>query len=192
MDFARISIQKPVLTWLLIMASLFGGYWGFIKVGRLEDPAFTIKEAVVFTAYPGASAAEVEREVTDKIEAEIQRLDSIKEIRSRSFAGRSVIEVELVWTAGPDDIPQIWDELRRKVSDIQPMLPPGVGPSMVNDDFGDVYGLLYAVNSAQVDQADLHRYVKRLKTQLMQVGDVADVQILGDISEELHLSLIHI
>ncbi|MBK1879698.1 efflux RND transporter permease subunit [Pelagicoccus mobilis] len=189
MDFARVSIQKPVLTWLLIVASLLGGYWGFLKVGRLEDPAFTIKEAVVFTLYPGASAEEVEREVTDKIEAEIQRLGSVKEIRSRSYAGRSVIEVELLWTAGPDDIPQIWDELRRKVGDIQPMLPPGVRPTLVNDDFGDVYGLLYAVSSERVDYASLHRYVKRLKTQLMQVQDVADVQILGDISEELHVDI---
>lgn len=189
MDFARVSIQKPVLTWLLILSSLLGGYWGFQNVGRLEDPAFTIKEAVLFTSYPGASAEEVEREVTDKIEAAIQRLDMVKEIRSQSYAGRSVIQVELFGTAGPDVIPQIWDELRRKVGDVQAMLPPGAGPTLVDDDFGDVYGLLYAVNSSQIEHADLHRYVKRLKTQLMQVQDVADVQILGDIGEELHIDV---
>ncbi len=189
MDFAKISIQKPVLTWLLILGSLFGGYYGFLKVGRLEDPAFTIKEAVVFTGYAGASAAEVEAEVTDKLEAAIQRLDSIKEVRSRSYAGRSVIEVELVGTAGPNEIPQIWDELRRKIGDTQALLPPGAGPSFVNDDFGDVYGLFYTVNSAEVEPSELHAYVKRLKKQLMQVQDVADVQILGDVSEELHVDI---
>lgn len=189
MDFAKISIQKPVLTWLLILGSLFGGYYGFLKVGRLEDPAFTIKEAIVVTRYAGASALEVESEVTDKLETAIQRLDSIKEVRSRSYAGRSVIEVELVGTAGPNEIPQIWDELRRKVGDTQAMLPPGAGPSFVNDDFGDVYGLFYAVNSSDLEPSELHAYAKRLKTQLLQVQDVADVQILGDISEELHIDV---
>ncbi len=189
MDFAKISIQKPVLTWLLILGSLLGGYYGFVKVGRLEDPAFTIKEAIVFTPYPGASAEEVEGEVTDKLEAAIQRLDSVKEVRSRSYAGRSVIEVELLGTAGPKVIPQIWDELRRKIGDTQAMLPPGAGPSFVNDDFGDVYGLYYSVNSSEVEPRELHAYVKGLKKQLMQVKDVADVQILGDIGEELHVEV---
>lgn len=187
MDFARISIQKPVLTWLLVIGSLIGGYFGYLKVGRLEDPAFTIKEAVVITPYPGATAEQVELEVTDRLEAAIQRLESVKELRSKSYAGSSVIEVELMGTSGPDVIPQIWDELRRKVGDIQPYLPDGVMPSMVNDDFGDVYGILYTLYSDEVSPADLHAYAKRLRLQLLQVKDVADVQISGDIGEEFHV-----
>ncbi|EDY84323.1 RND transporter, HAE1/HME family, permease protein [Verrucomicrobiia bacterium DG1235] len=187
MDFARVSIKKPVITWLLVAGSVLGGWFGYLNVGRLEDPAFTIKEAVVVTQYPGASAAEVEREVTDKLESAIQRLDSIKEVRSRSYAGRSEIEVELVWTMGPDEIPQIWDELRRKVGDAQASLPAGAGPSLVNDDFGDVYGLLYAIYTDDVEPADLRDYAKRLRMQLMQVQDVADVSIVGAQSEEFHV-----
>lgn len=189
MDFARVSIQKPVLTWLLILGSLIGGYVGYLKVGRLEDPAFTIKEAVVLTMYPGAAAEQVEREVTDKLEGAIQRLDSVKEVRSRSYDGRSVIEVELLWTAGPDDIPQIWDELRRKVGDTQAFLPSGAGPSLVNDDFGDVYGILYALYTDEISPAELHTYAKRLRLELLQVKDVADVQIGGAIGEEFHVEL---
>ncbi|RME73594.1 MAG: efflux RND transporter permease subunit, partial [Verrucomicrobia bacterium] len=189
MDLARLSIQKPVLTWLLVFGALIGGWIGYLKVGRLEDPAFTIKEAVVITPYPGATAEQVEREVTDKLEAAIQRLDSIKEIRSISYDGRSEIHVELLWTAGPDDIPQIWDELRRKVNDTQPFLPPGAGPSFVNDDFGDVYGLLYAIYSDTASPSELHRYAKRLRIKLLQVEDVADVQIAGAIGEEFHIEL---
>ena len=189
MDFARISIKKPVLTWLLVIGSLIGGYVGYLKVGRLEDPAFTIKEAIVITPYAGATAEQVEREVTDKLEAAIQRLDSIKEIRSRSYDGRSEIQVELLWTAGPDDIPQIWDELRRKVGDTQAFLPPGAGPSFVNDDFGDVYGILYALYTDEISPAELHKYAKRLRVQLLQVKDVADVQIAGNIGEEFHIEL---
>lgn len=189
MDFARYSIKKPVITWLLVFGSLVGGWIGYLKVGRLEDPAFTIKEAVVITPYTGATAEQVEREVTDKLEAAIQRLDSIKEIRSKSYDGRSEIHLELLWTAGPNDIPQIWDELRRKVGDTQPFLPPGAGPSFVNDDFGDVYGILYALHGESASPADLHRYAKQLRVQLLQVEDVADVQIAGAIGEEFHIEL---
>ena len=187
MDFAKISIQKPVITWLLVIGAVIGGFLGYQNVGRLEDPAFTIKLAVIVTPYWGATAEQVEREVTDKLEIAIQKLDTVKEVLSRSHAGRSIIEVELHWTADSASVQQSWDELRRKVGDIQPFLPEGAGPSMVDDDFGDVYGILYAVHSDELSSADLHRYAKWLRLQLLQVEDVADAWLAGAIGEEFHV-----
>lgn len=157
MDIARASIEKPVNTWLIILICLLGGIWGLLTLGRLEDPDFTIKEAIITTAYPGASALEVEQEVTDQLETAIQRLPQVKEVRSRSTPGMSQITVEMESHYNNETLPQVWDELRRKVNDVQALLPPGAQPSIVNDDFGDVFGLYYALTAPDYPQADLAR-----------------------------------
>ncbi|GAA0575159.1 efflux RND transporter permease subunit [Caenispirillum bisanense] len=183
MDIARASIEKPVNTWLIILICLFGGLWGLFTLGRLEDPEFTIKEAVVTTAYPGASPVEVEQEVTDQLETAIQRMPQVKEVRSRSSAGMSQITVEIQDTYDGDSLPQVWDELRRKVNDVQRDLPPGAGPSVVNDDFGDVFGLYYALTAPDYSRADLRDFARTLRQELLQVPGVAKV-VIGGLREE--------
>ena len=123
MDIARYSIEKPVNTWLIVLVALLGGIWGLLSVGRLEDPDFTIKNAIIFTAYPGASAEEVETEVTERLESAIQQMQQLHEITSVSKPGLSQIDVEMKDTYGPEELPQVWDELRRKVRDAQADLP---------------------------------------------------------------------
>jgi multidrug efflux pump subunit AcrB len=183
MDIARASIDKPVNTWLIILICLFGGIWGLLTLGRLEDPEFTIKEAVVTTLYPGASALEVEQEVTDQLEIAIQRMSQIKEVRSRSTPGMSQVTVEIRSEYDSASLPQIWDELRRKVNDVQAQLPPGVQPSMVNDDFGDVFGLYYALTAPDYSQADLRDFARTLRQEVLLVPGVAKV-VLGGLREE--------
>ncbi len=141
MDLARYAICKPVNVWLLVLICLVGGVLAFFEMGRLEDPEFTIKEAIVTVQYPGATALEVEQEVTEPMESAIQELAEVKEIRSRSMIGQAEIRVEIQDSYSGDELDQIWDQLRNKVGDAQQELPPGIDPPLVNDDFGDVYGI---------------------------------------------------
>ena len=141
MDFARYAITRPVNIWILVLTCLLGGILAFFEIGRLEDPEFTIKQAIVNVQYPGATALEVEQQVTEPLESAIQQMSQIKEIRSRSMPGIAEIRVEMQDRYDGDALPQIWDELRNKINDAQGDLPPGIEPPQVNDDFGDVYGI---------------------------------------------------
>ena len=145
MDFARYAITRPVNIWILVLTCLLGGILAFFEIGRLEDPEFTIKQAIVNVQYPGATALEVEQQVTEPLESAIQQMSQIKEIRSRSMPGIAEIRVEMQDRYDGDALPQIWDELRNKINDAQGDLPPGIEPPQVNDDFGDVYGIFYAL-----------------------------------------------
>ena len=131
------------------------GVGAFFKLGQLEDPDFTIKVAAVSTLYPGATASEVEQDVTDRIETKLQELKQVDHLESFSRDGLSVIKVFIKPSYTSKDMPQVWDELRRKVGDVAPQLPTGAGPSLVGDDFGDVYGLLLAVTGDGYSYATL-------------------------------------
>ena len=140
MNIAGYFIKNTIISWMFILILLIGGTIAFTGLGQLEDPPFTIKDAVVVTLYPGATSTEVEEEVTYPIEKAILALPYVDEIRSLSTSGMSQITVTMKNTYGPNELPQIWDELRRKVNDMSGRLPPGVGKPMVNDDFGDDAG----------------------------------------------------
>ncbi|MEL6206743.1 MAG: efflux RND transporter permease subunit, partial [Pseudomonadota bacterium] len=141
MSIAQTSINRPILTWLIMLSCIFGGLWGFLTLGRLEDPAFTIKQAVVSVAYPGASAEQVAIEVSEPLESAIQNLDEVTTISSINQPGRAIIDVEVDDTIDGDQLPQVWDKLRARVRDASSDLPEGVQTPMVDDQFGDVYGL---------------------------------------------------
>jgi len=133
---AEYSLDNRVVTIVLAFALLLGGLKAFQGMSRLEDPEFTIKDALVITPYPGASATEVEEEVTDNIELAVQQLAQLDEIESKSDRGLSTLTVSIKDRYDKDTLPQVWDELRRKVGDAQRGLPPGAGPSIIVDDFG--------------------------------------------------------
>ncbi len=128
MNLAEYSIRNTTITWMVVTLLVIGGIFSFMGLGRLEDPAFTIKEALVNTAYPGASPMEVEEEVTLVLENAIQQLPYVEEVISTSSAGLSQIKVEMKSIYRKDDLAQIWDEMRRKVNDITATLPPGARP----------------------------------------------------------------
>ncbi len=176
---ASLSIRQPLYTWLLILFCLLGGVWGFNSVGRLEDPAFTIKTALVVTAYPGATAAVVATEISEPLESAIQKMGQIDTISSRNRAGVSEITVEIKSTFAGAELPQIWDELRNRVSDAAESLPDGARTPIVNDDFGDVYGILYAVAAPGFSDAERHDIATFLRRELLTVDGVADVQVSG-------------
>lgn len=179
MSIARFAIERPLYSWMLILTCLIGGSIGMDSVGRLEDPPFPIKFSMIVTEYPGASAEEVEQEVTDLIEAAIQELPYVDQITSKSVTGRSEIQVELLEQYGDDETPQIYDELRRRIIDIAARLPPGAATPIVEDDFGDVFGIMLAVSTPDYSPAETHDIAKRMSTALKTVPGVAKIQTVG-------------
>ncbi|MEM6729069.1 MAG: efflux RND transporter permease subunit, partial [Pseudomonadota bacterium] len=177
MDIARGAINRPIYTWLIILGCLFGGYWGFETLGRLEDPAFTIKVAVVATPYPGASAEEVALEVSEPLESEIQKMGEVDEIETFNQPGLSLINVNIQDTYGGDELQELWTKLRNRVNAAQ--LPDGALPPSVNDTFGDVYGLFYAVSAPGYTDAEIHLLSSYLRRQVLTLEGVKDVSLSG-------------
>ena len=141
----KYFLKNKAVTWLLLVLVLFGGLYSYTHMGKLEDAPFTIKQALVMTPYPGASPEEVRNEVTDLLEESIQSLDELYYLKSENRVGMSKITVYVKKEVRADEMQQLWDKLRRKVSDVQGRLPEGAGPSVVNDDFGDVLGVFYGL-----------------------------------------------
>ena len=179
MSVARASIDKPILTWLLMLACIFGGLWGFLTLGRLEDPAFTIKQAVIVTQYPGASAEQVAIEVSEPLESAIQNMEEVDTIISTNTPGTSTIDVQIRATYGGDELPQVWDKLRNRVADIARGLPAGASTPFVNDQFGDVFGIYYAVTAPGFSDAEIHRLSSFLRREMLAVPGVSDVELAG-------------
>ncbi|MDX8355108.1 efflux RND transporter permease subunit [Cognatiyoonia sp. IB215182] len=179
MQIARLAILNPLYTWLLILFCLFGGAAGYLSVGKLEDPVFTLKSALVITPYPGATAAEVAVEVSEVLEAEIQQMDEIDFVTSANTPGLSVIEVTIQDTYDGTELPQVWDDMRDRIADAVPALPQGALAPVVNDSFGDVFGLLYAVTAPGYADSDIWEIGTFLRRELLGVDGVANAEILG-------------
>jgi len=145
MNIAQFFIERRVITLVLTFVMLGAGVLSYDKLSRLEDPEFTIKDALVITPYPGASAAEVEEEVSDLLEMAVQQMGQLKHVVSKSDRGLSTLTVTIKDEYRKEELQQVWDELRRKIGDAQGELPPGAGTSVVVDDYGDVYGIFVAV-----------------------------------------------
>ena len=175
MQLTQWTLKNRTVAWVMTILLIAGGVKAYLGLGRLEYPAFTIKTALVITAYPGATAEEVEKEVTHPIETAVQQLSQIKKVKSISRTGLSIIFVDIQESFMGPDLPQIWDELRRKVGDIQPSLPEGVLPSQVNDDFGDEYGIFFALTGEGYSFKELKDYADNLKRELLLERDVARV-----------------
>ncbi len=179
MNFARNAIERPLYTWLIMLTCLLGGIWGFLSLGRLEDPAFTIKQAVIATQYPGATAEQVALEVSEPLESAIQKMGEVDTITSVNQPGQSLIEVEIKSTYDGEELPEIWTKLRARIQDAARGLPEGVSQPYVNDTFGDVYGLFYAVTAEGFTDAERHELATFLRRELLAVEGVADVEVSG-------------
>ncbi|RDH84640.1 MAG: MFS transporter [endosymbiont of Galathealinum brachiosum] len=189
MNIAEFSIRNKLISWLITIIFLIGGAFAYSKLSRLEDPEFTIKDAVIVTQYPGASPQQVEEEVTYPLENALQQLQYVDYIRSVSTNGLSQITVTMKRQYNSNDLPQIWDELRRKVNDLAPSLPPGVQPPFVNDDFGDIFGLLFAVIGDGYSYQELNDYVDYLRRELVLVEGVGKVTVAGKQQEQVFVEI---
>ncbi|MBV2128453.1 efflux RND transporter permease subunit [Arsukibacterium indicum] len=179
MDLALYFIRYRTSSWLFAAILLFGGIVSYSGLGRLEDPQFTLKQALIITQYPGASPTQVEEEVSYPLENMIQQLPYVNHVSSVSSAGLSQLMVEMKDTYRARELKQIWDELRHKVNDLQPQLPPGVKSPQVKDDFGDVYGILFAISGDGYSSEELRDYVDFLRRELVLVPGVGKVAVGG-------------
>lgn len=188
-NLATYFINNVTTSWLLLLILLVGGIVSYLGLGRLEDPQFTIKEAMVITSYPGADSLQVEEEVTAPLEDAIQALPYIDYVTSTSKAGISQVHLVIKPTYDSSELPQIWDELRRKVRDMQASLPPGAMEPMVMDDFGDVYGVLLAITGDGYNYEELSDYADFLKRDLTTLEGIAKVEIAGTQQEQVFIDI---
>ena len=189
MNIAEYSIKNKVISWLFLVILAIGGVSSFGNLSRLEDPAFTIKDAMIISTYPGATSMEVEEELTYPLEKEIRQLPYIDKITSTSSNGMSQIMVSMKMDYGPDELPQIWDEMRRKINDLQPTLPSGVNSVQIIDDFGDVFGVMIMLTGDGYDYVELKQYADYLTREVELVDGVGKVSIAGDQQEQLFVEM---
>lgn len=184
-NIARYSITRATTSWLLLLILLLGGFIALDKIGRLEDPEFTLKQAMVITTYAGATAQQVEEELTYRIENAIQQLPYVDHITSVSSPGLSQVKVDMKTTLREHQMAQVWDEMRRKIADVQRELPPGAGQPMVRDDFADVYGIMLAVTGDGYSYQDIATYSDFLRRELVMLPGVGKVSVAGKQQQQV-------
>lgn len=189
MKLTDYAIENKVFSWMMTFLLLAGGIYAYMNLGRLEDPEFTIKEAVIVTAYPGASPLEVEEEVTLPVETALQQLPYVKHITSISSSGLSQVTVEMKEKYRSAELRQIWDEMRRKIHDMESSLPSGSYPPIINDDFGDVYGIYMAITGDGYSHQELSDYADFLRRELVLVDGVGKVTIEGTLQKQIILEI---
>jgi multidrug efflux pump subunit AcrB len=189
MSLVSLAIEKKTVTYFITFLIVAAGILSYTQLGQLEDPEYTVKTASITTSYPGASPEEVELEVTDLIETKLQEMEEIKNIYSLSRAGQSIIKVDIKDTYWSDRLPQVWDIMRKKISDIEPALPPGAGTPQIGDDFGYVFGFLLALTGEGFSYAELETYAKVLRKELILVEGVARIDFWGIQEKRIYLDV---
>lgn len=189
MNIAEYSIHNRTVSWMVLILLVVGGTLSFLDLGRLEDPPFIRKDAMIVTAYPGATAEEVELELTHPLENAIRQLAEVHTIRSTSGPGLSQILVEMNKEMDPRDIEQVWDKLRRRVSDAASQLPQGTTVPRVYDDYGDVYGITLMITGDNYDFGELKQYVDGLKRELELLEGVGKITLFGEQQEQVFVEI---
>ena len=189
-DLGKQALNNKPLVHFLIAILLIGGALAFFDMSKLEDPEIKVKQAMVITAYPGASAYEVELEVSDLLEKSIRSMDHLDAVTSRSMNDVSMITVELISEVPDDEVEQYWDLLRRKVNDVQASLPQGARPSIVKDDFGDMYGMLYAITTDGFGDKELSKYTEMIKREIQSIKGIGNIQLYGEREECINVEML--
>lgn len=190
MDISKWAFQNRNLVYFLVAVLLLGGVYSCYEMSKLEDPEVKVKLAMVVTTYPGASAHQVELEVTDVLEKKIRTMGNIDNVESYSYNDLSIIQIELLSTVKDEDVEQCWDMLRRKVSDACALLPPGASIPMVKDDFGNVYGMFYALTGDGLTDRELSDYAELIKREVSDLEGVDRVELYGTRPECINISLL--
>ncbi|MEM9056153.1 MAG: efflux RND transporter permease subunit [Pseudomonadota bacterium] len=191
MSPATYAIENKLISWVVVLLAVVGGSLAYVNMPRFEDPEFLIRTAQVITDYPGATPREVAEEVADVLETELQGLQEVDEIRSTSYDGLSIISVDIkhAFSGTKPALQSAFSRVRNRVQDARASLPPGAGEPIVNDDFGDVYGLYYLITGPGFSIAELEDYAERLRTDLLTVDGVAKVELTGGQSEAIYVEV---
>lgn len=188
-DFSRWGLNNRKLVSFFVTMMVIGGIISYDVMPKLEDPAIKVKQAMVITTYPGASAHEVELEVTDKIEKAIREMPGIDNVQSQSMNDLSIITVELQTTVRDKDVEQKWDILRRKVSNVSSSLPSNASTPIVRDDFGDVFGMFYALTADGLSDREMSDYAELVKRNVADIKGVSRVEIYGQRKECIYIEM---
>ena len=181
------ALEHRSLVWYFMIVFILAGAFSYIGLGREEDPAFTIKTMIIQAQWPGASAEEVTKQVTDRIEKKLEELDSLDYTKSETVAGQTTIFVELLPTTKAKDVNAIWMRVRNMIGDIKGDFPSGVVGPFFNDSFGDVYGNIYAFTSDGLTQRQLRDLVEDARAKVLTVPNVGKVDIIGAQDEAIYL-----
>ncbi len=180
--------HQALVLYAMLVLTLVGAF-SYSKLGQSEDPPFTFKVMVIRTGWPGASAREVEQQVTDKLEKKLQEVPWLDNLRSYSRPGESLIFLLAKDSAPPDAVADIWYQVRKKVGDIRHTLPNGIQGPTFNDEFGDVYGNLYALSGEGYEYAELKRQAEVVRAELLRVPDVTKVDFFGEQAQQVFIEL---
>ncbi|PTQ03505.1 transporter [Vibrio splendidus] len=189
MNLADFAIKQRTFILFFTALSVIAGLFSYFDLGKLEDPSFTIKTAVVVTLYPGASAEEVEQQVTDTVETKLQEMGSLNRLRSLSRPGMSMVFVDLKESLNSKALPQEWDLLRRKVSDMKLLLPSTAQIRVVQDEFSEVYGMLFSIHSKDASPAELRRYAEELQRRIKTVDGIKKIELHGVQPRVVHIDI---
>jgi multidrug efflux pump len=188
-NLSAAALKYRQLTLFILLAIALGGTAAYFKLGQREDPDFAFRAMVVRTLWPGATAEQVDRQVTDRIEKKLQETPYFKWTRSYSKPGESLIILELLDTAAPKEVPEIWYQVRKKVGDIRHTLPAEALGPFFNDEFGDVYGSIYAFTGEGFSHSELRDYVERVRQQVLRLPNVAKAELIGVQEDRIFVEL---
>jgi multidrug efflux pump len=190
-NLSKWALEHPALTRYLMVVLMLLGIAAYFQLGQDEDPPFTFRAMVVRTNWPGATAQQVAEQVTDKIERALQEVPYADKIRSYSKPGESQIIFQIKDSSRPSEVANVWYTVRKKIGDMRYTLPPGIQGPFFNDDFGDVYGVIYALESDGFSYAELKQFADDVRQQLLRVQDVAKVELFGVQEEKLYVEISH-
>ncbi|PTQ68501.1 efflux RND transporter permease subunit [Pseudomonas sp. GV071] len=182
------ALRHQSLVWYLMAVSLVMGIFSYFELGREEDPSFTIKTMVIQTRWPGATVNDTLQQVTDRIEKKLEELDSLDYVKSYTRPGESTVFVFLKDTTDGSEIPDIWYQVRKKIRDIQGEFPQGLQGPFFNDEFGDVFGSIYAFTGDGLSYRQLRDYVEQVRLDIRSVANLGKVQLIGEQNEVLYLN----
>src|SRR3954469_9385796 len=178
-NLSAAALRYKQLTLFFLVLIALGGVAAFFKLGQREDPDFAFRAMVIRTLWPGATSEQVDRQVTDRLEKKLQETPYFKWTRSYSKPGESLIVLELLDTASAKDVPVIWYQVRKKVGDVRQTLPAEVVGPFFNDEFGDVFGSIYAFTADGFTHSELRDYVERVRQELLRLPNVSKIHLVG-------------
>ncbi len=180
--------HQPLIRYLIVLLAIVG-VMSYQKLGQSEDPPFTFKVMVVRADWPGASAREMEEQVTDRIEKKLQEVPHVDILRSYSRPGEAVVLFIARDSTPPGEVPEMFYQVRKKIGDIKGQLPAGLRGPFFNDEFGDVFGNIYALTGDGFDQAQLKAAAEKVRAELLRVPNVAKVELIGEQEQRIYVDL---
>ncbi|ODJ93840.1 ACR family transporter [Pseudomonas viridiflava] len=187
-NLSEWALKHQSFVWYLMFVALLMGVFSYMKLGREEDPSFTIKTMVIQTRWPGATVDETLEQVTDRIEKKLEELDSLDYVKSYTRPGESTVMVFLRDTTSAEAIPEIWYQVRKKIDDIRGQFPQGLQGPAFNDEFGDVYGSIYAFTADGFSMRQLRDYVEKVRVDIRSVEGLGKVEMVGQQDEVIYLN----